>query len=140
MINDCISSIDITTNNRDIISVYSNDFANFYIANLDDDGEEINYYESENNSLFANFFMIKLLNNKDGDTAFILDRLLRRKDILKISVFFKNGKHQEFDLPNAKIIKDGSLFNRYEETFLEENDLCILITDKQIKYKKNLFC
>ena len=70
---DCIESIDIKTNNKDIITISSCSFENFYIANLDENGDEINYLICDDQvTLYANFFMIKLLADKNEDTVFTL--------------------------------------------------------------------
>ena len=53
---------------------------------------------------------------------------------------FTNGKYQEFDLPKRRIASNGVIVNKYEHTFYDEdNNLCILISDKNIKYMKELF-
>ena len=54
----CIYNIDLITNNKETYSVSSDDFNHFYIANINNDGDEINYnLVGDMNSLFANFFM-----------------------------------------------------------------------------------
>jgi hypothetical protein len=138
---DCIDSIDITANNKDVITISSDSFENFYIANIDDNGDEINYLICEDNiTLFANFFMIKLLSDKNEGTIYSLQRLLKKKDIVKITINFKNGKKQDFELTKRRIAKNGMLENLYEDAYLDDNNnLCIMVTDKNIKYKKELF-
>ncbi len=138
---DCIESIDIKTNNKDIITISSSSFENFYIANLDENGDEINYLMCDDQvTLYANFFMIKLLADKNEDTVFTLQRLLKKKDIIKITINFNNGAKQEFNLAKRRIAHDGLLENIYEDTYIDNNDdLCIMVTDKNIKYKKELF-
>ena len=39
MVNEFIHNIEFTTNNQDIISIYPSSFKNFYIANINDDGD-----------------------------------------------------------------------------------------------------
>ena len=104
-------------------------------------GDEINYERIKHSStLYANFFMIKLLKSDDPRSNNIVDRILKQKDIVKIGINFNNGAYQEFDIAKRRIVNDGLLENKYEEVFLDENnDLCILICDKALKYKKNLF-
>ncbi len=138
---DCIESIDIKTNNKDIITISSCSFENFYIANLDENGDEINYLICDDQvTLYANFFMIKLLADKNEDIVFTLQRLLKKKDIIKITINFNNGAKQEFNLAKRRIAHDGLLENIYEDTYIDGNDdLCIMVTDKNIKYKKELF-
>ena len=61
------------------------------------------------------------------------------RDIVKIGISFTNGGYQEFQLAKKRIAANGKIQNHYQDTFYDNNDLCILITDKNIKYKKNLF-
>ena len=138
---ECINNIELKTNNKEIISVSQKSFKNLYISNIDNNGDEINYERVKHSStLYANFFMIKLLKSEDPRSNNIVDRILKQKDIVKIGICFNNGAYQEFDLAKRRIVNDGLLENKYEEVFLtESNDLCILICDKALKYKKNLF-
>lgn len=134
-----INNIDITTNNKDIISVTPDSFENFYIANINKEGEEINYMIDKEETYYANFFMIKLLNKSEDDDS-IIKRLLKKKDIVNIGINFTNGKYILFNIAKKRIAENGLLENRYEESFKDEdNNLCIIITDKNIKYKKELF-
>lgn len=132
----CIHSIEITTNNSEIFAVTSDDFNNFYVANIDDNGEETGYLK-KNKNLYANFFMIRIHNNDMHNE--IINRLYQKKDIIKIELFFTNGTSQEIILPKKRIICEGIMHNKYEHTHMIENDLCILISDKKIKYIENLF-
>lgn len=133
-----IYNIDLTTNSQDIISVSSDEFNHFYIANIDDIGDEIKYVRSDNGTLSANFFMIKL-ENTDSNSANIIERIVKQRDIVKVGVSFTNGNYQEFDLAKKRVANNGVIQNMYEETFYDNNDLCIIITDKNLKYKENLF-
>lgn len=138
---ECINNIELKTNNKEIISVSQKSFKKLYISNIDNNGDEINYERIKHSStLYANFFMIKLLKSDDPRSNNIVDRILKQKDIVKIGINFNNGAYQEFDIAKRRIVNDGLLENKYEEVFLDENnDLCILICDKALKYKKNLF-
>lgn len=139
---DCIDSIDIYSNNKDVFTITSESFDNFYIANIDDNGDEMNYLLCEDQiTLFANFFMIKIKNEDNNDEAvLVLQRLLKKKDIIKITINFKNGGKQDFELIKRRIAKNGLLENSYEDAYLDDNnDLCIMVTDKDIRYKKELF-
>lgn len=134
-----INNIDITTNNKDIISVTPDSFENFYIANINKEGEEINYMIDKEENYYANFFMIKLLNKCDEDNS-VIKRLLNKKDIVNIGINFTNGKYILFNVAKRRIAENGLLENKYEESFKDDNNnLCIIITDKNIKYKKELF-
>ena len=138
MVNEFIYNIEFSTNNQDIISIFPSSFSNFYIANIDDNGDEISY-GIKNDSLEANYFMIKILNDKSYEANEVIKRLKDKKDIVKLSIYFTNGKKQVFEIPTKRIRIDDSLINKYEETFDVDDDLGIIITDKEIKYKKELF-
>lgn len=133
-----IYNIDLSTTTNDIISVPSDEFNHFYIANIDDNGDEINYEKNDDGQLSANFFMVKLENTDEGSTT-ILNSIVNQKNIVKVGISFTNGGYQEFQLAKKRIAHNGKIQNSYEDTFYENDDLCILITNKDIKYKKNLF-
>ncbi len=132
----CIYSIGITTNTNDTFSISSDCFDHFYIANINDEGDE-NKYKKSNQKLEANFFMVRILH--DSETTIPIKKLTRSNDIVKVEVFFTNGLSQEFDIPKKRVAQNRQLVNLYEETFVDESGLCILITDKNIRYKENLF-
>lgn len=136
MITECIHNIELKTNNQDIISVSNCDFSHFYIANIDNDGDEINYTKKDNsNTLLANFFMVKIANNK-----MYVERLKNCKDIISVGISFNNGYYQEFEIAKKRIANNGKLENIYESIIDDDNnDLCIIISNKNIKYKKGLF-
>lgn len=134
----CIHSIDITTNNNDTLSISSDDFENFYIANLDEKGDEISYSSSKSRTcLYANFFMIKLINKTYN--KFVIKRLHDKNDITKITLKFTNGKYQDFELATKRVLNDGVLENVFQKSFKLDGNLCILISDKRIKFMDNLF-
>ena len=138
MVNEFINNIVFTTNNQDIISIYPSSFTNFYIANIDDNGDEVSYGVKDD-ILEANYFMIKILNNKSFEANEVIKRIKEKKDIVKLSVYFTNGRKQVFDIPLKRVRMNDSLINKYEELFDIDEDLGIIITDKDIKYKKELF-
>ena len=138
MVNEFINNIEFTTNNQDIISIYPSSFTNFYIANIDDNGDEVSYGVKDD-ILEANYFMIKILNNKSFEANEVIKRIKDKKDIVKLSVYFTNGRKQVFDIPLKRVRMNDSLINKYEELFDIDEDLGIIITDKDIKYKKELF-
>ena len=132
----CIYSIDITTNTNETFSVSSDYFDHFYIVNINDDGDEKKYIKN-NKNLVANFFMVRILNKQE--TVIPINKLVNKNDIVKVTVFFTNGTCQEFDIPKKRVAQNKQLINLYEETFSDDLGLCILITDKKIRYKENLF-
>ena len=110
-------------------------FDKLYISNIDSNGDEIPYKDS-NSSLISNFFMIKLKNkiieynltNKQlEENAFNL--IKSGTNIESIIINFKNGKSLPFILNSSKIF----------HTFKQKNDLCIIQSEYDIKYYENLF-
>lgn len=135
----CIYNIDLKTNNNDIIRISSDYFNNFYIANIDDCGDEIGYEPNDDNSLSANFFMLKVLNDKSNESIEVINRLSEKKDIIGVDLCFTNGSKQNFKIAKKRVVNNGTTENIYQDTFFDEENLCIMITDKKIKYKKELF-
>jgi hypothetical protein len=137
----CIYNIDLITNNKETYSVSSDDFNHFYIANINNDGDEINYnLVGDMNSLFANFFMIKIIKNDNKSINNIIKNIEEKNNIIKVGINFTSGKYQEFDLPKQRIANEGKLINKLEKNFYDDKDnLCIVISDKKIKYIKELF-
>ncbi len=134
----CINNIDLTTNSDSTISIPTEYFDHFYIANIDDEGNEIKY-KKKKNDFEANFFMVRILNDDTGIINNSIRRLLSKKDIIGLSICFKDGTKQDFAIPKRRVLMDGEMSNKYEEAFMDENNLCILISDKKIKFKRNLF-
>lgn len=136
MKNASIKNINIKLTSNEEIIVTPNMFENLYISNLNENGEEIAFIPKENsNRLKANFFMIKLSDgiieynltkNTLKDNAF---KLLKEKRIKEVEINFKNGYSQPFmfnvnkDVYNLKI----------------QNNLCLIFSEYEIKYKENLF-
>ena len=137
----CIYNIDLITNNKETYSVSSDDFNHFYIANINEDGDEINYNMlNDYNSLFANFFMIKILQSDSKSINNIIKNLDEKNNIIKVGINFTSGKYQEFDLPKQRVASNGKLINKLEKNFYDDqNNLCIIVSDKKIKYAKELF-
>lgn len=131
-----IENINILLSDDKNIIVTPEMFDNFYISNLNNDGEEIAFLSHKNsNRLTANFVMIKLndevieynlTKNNLKENAF---KLLKENKIKEIDINFKNGYTQPF------------MFNIKNETFIikNQNDLCLLLSDIDVKYKNNLF-
>lgn len=135
----CIYNIDLKTNNNDIIRISSDYFNHFYIANIDENGDEIGYDTLEDNSLNANFFMIKIINDNSRESKEVINRIIEKKDIIGVDLSFTNGYKQIFNIAKKRVVSNGTTENKYQETFFDNEDLCIMITDKNIKYKKELF-
>ena len=136
MMVDNINNIIINLDNNKTIIADNKMFSNLYISNIDNNGDEIPYVNTETNSLISNFFMIKLKNkiieynltNKQlEENAFNL--IKNEKNINSIIINFKNGYSQPF------IINSNNIFH----TFKIKNDLCIIQSEYDIKYYENLF-
>ena len=136
MNNESIENIIINLENNKTIIANNKMFSNLYISNIDNKGDEIPYKEDEYNSLISNFFMIKLKNkiieynltNKQlEENAFNL--IKNEKNIESIIINFKNGNSLPF------ILNSNNIFH----TFKQKNDLCIIQSEYDIKYYKNLF-
>ncbi|HQC84137.1 MAG TPA: hypothetical protein PLB45_04630 [Bacilli bacterium] len=137
---ECIYSVDITTNKNDMISLPSHCFSHLYIANVDDNGDEVEYeLGNKDDNLYANYFMIKILNDNNVKTYENMDRMLKKKDIVSVNIHFTNGRSQIFDLAKNRVRDNGVLVNKYEEAFKDEDNLCIVVSDKKIRYVKELF-
>ena len=96
---DCIHSIELTTNNSEVFSVTSDDINKFYIASIDENGDEKSF-SKKNDSLQANFFLIRINNEEPYNE--IIKRLYEQKDIVKIELLFTNGNSQEIYLPKKR--------------------------------------
>ena len=111
---ECIYSIDLTTNSNEILSISSDDFEKLYISNIDENGEEIPYNkQSSKNEMIANFFMVKILNDIHNENMIFLERLHNKKDIVKVTLHFTNGRKQSFELAKKRIAIGGVVENKY---------------------------
>lgn len=135
----CIYNIDLKTNSDDIIRISSDYFEKFYIANIDDNGDEIGFEISKNDEFSANFFMLKILNDNSPETNNVINRILEKKDIIGVDLSFTNGNRQQFKLAKKRVLNNGITENKYEDLFFSDNDLCIMISEKDIKYREELF-
>ncbi len=136
----CIYNIDFKTNNNEMISVSSDYFDHFFIANLNENGDEINYLSKKGSeALVANFFMIRIYNELNEISENIYTRLLKRKDVVSIIISFTNGRKQEFEIVKKRIASNGTMINKFEDIFEFDDSFGIVITDKNLKYKKELF-
>lgn len=133
----CIYSIDIITNTNETFNISSDYFDHFYIANIDDKGDESKYIKNNSDSYEANFFMIRILNSPDIKK--IVDRLYKKQDIVNVQINFTDGSSEHFNIPVDRKLENKKLINTYEEASLLEDAICILISNKKVKYKENLF-
>ena len=129
-----IKNIVINLENNKTIIATNKMFDNLYISNIDSNGDEIPYNNTE--YITSNFLMLKLknktieynlTNNQLDDNAF--DIISDNKNIESIIINFKNGKSIPF------IINSNNIFH----SFKQKNDLCIIQSEYDIKYYENLF-
>ena len=58
---------------------------------------------------------------------------------MKISLSFTSGQKQEFEIPKKRIANNGSIENKFEEILDLNDGFGIIVTDKLLRYKKELF-
>ena len=83
--------------------------------------------------------MIKIIDEFAKDAQELYKRLFEKKDIVEISLYFTNGLRQEFIIPKKRVANNGVMENKYEEILELEDGFGIIVTDKNLKYKKELF-
>ena len=130
-----IDKLELITNDEEIISLSNEMYNDFYLANIDQNGEEKNY-EKGNEGLKANLLKIKII-NKNAIQA--INYIKNNQNIIKLRIIFKNGYHQNFVLAKKRIAQNGKLINKYENLIQIDEDLGLIITDLDIKFKKELF-
>ena len=84
--------------------------------------------------------MIKILQSDSKSINNIIKNIDEKNNIIKVGINFTSGKYQEFDLPKQRVASNGKLINKLEKNFYDDqNNLCIIVSDKKIKYAKELF-
>ena len=135
MTNSNIKNVIIKLENNQNIIVKPNMFDNLYISNINKNGDEIAFIKQEN-KLLANFLIINLYNevveynltnNNLKENAFNI--LKKGKNIKEVSINFKNGNSQPF------IFKDNTKLYSQKNN----NNMNILLSEYDLKYKNNLF-
>ena len=135
---DNIESIRLIFNNGDNVSFSGKDFNDFYIANLNNNGEEIPYEPTIiKNKLYANFFMVKLSKLIASNDK--LKRIKSKYDIIEIDVIFKTKKYIKFEVPSDAKPFNHNYNNNYEYIYEDDNTFGLLLSEHKIKYKENLF-
>ena len=132
-----IEAINILFENGDIISLNQEECENFFISNVKNDGEEIPYEPTIiRNKLYANLCLIKL--NKGFLDNFKKKRLQYKKDIVEIQVIFGN-KCARFDIASNANPFMPEYNNDLEYIYEDDNNLGLLMSEYNIKYRNNLF-
>ena len=115
-------------------------FSHLYVANLDNDANEIPYeILFKTNKLYANFFSLRinhLLN--DMENSNVLKAAFNKRNLLEIELVFQNRTISFYVASDIDPFKERS-FNNFDKSFFQENDLCLLICPFNLKYKNQLF-
>ena len=131
-----IEAINILFENGDNVLVSNKDFKDFYISNIDQDGNEIPYDKTIiKNKLYANFLLLKM-NKKDLSK---INRIKSKYDITEIMVIFKNQKYINFEIASNANPFANNYHNEYEYIYEDDDSLGLLLSQYNIKYKNNLF-
>ena len=115
-------------------------FSHLYIANIDKDANEIPYEKlAQDNKLYANFFILKIkeLINEFNNTN-VLKVVYNKKNLAEIELKFLNKTISFYLVSDADPFKKTSI-NKYDKSFFQEGDLCLLICPYNIKYTNQLF-
>jgi hypothetical protein len=115
-------------------------FSNLYIANIDQDANEIPYEKlGLPNRMYANLFIIKInqiINEMHNMN--VLKAIFSKKNLAEVELRFPNktvGFHLASD---ADPFLEKSV-NNYDKSFFQEESLCLLICPYELKYKNHLF-
>lgn len=138
--NQGIIGINLLFNDGDSLFIDNTMFSHLYIANIDENANEIPYEKLfKTNKLYANFFILKinhLLNELEN--ANILKSTYQKKNLIEVELKFKEKTvnfHLASNIDPFKRISNNS----YDQSFFEDNDLCLLICPYALKYKSHLF-
>lgn len=135
-----IKNIDLTFEDGDTISIDKRLFSHLYISNIDDNANEIPYERILNtNRLYANFLSIKI--NKIINKLYNQDMInnIYNKNIAEIIVYTNSNRSILFNVASTIDPFNNVTDNLFDKSFILDDDLCILITPFNIKYKNHLF-
>ena len=136
-----IKSINIIFDDGDNLSIDNVLFSNFYISNIDGNANEIPYENILNtNILYANFLTLKIRNSINQHyNQNMINTIYNKKNISQIILNTEIGKEIMFNVASSIDPFDKKSSNIYDQSFILEDDLCLLITPYTIKYKNHLF-
>lgn len=133
-----INTLNIIFEDGTGVSFSKDEFSDFYIANVGDDGEEVAYEKTcINGKFYANLCLVKL--NKEILDNYKKLRIKSKKDIVEVQVVADNMKLIKFDVAsNANPF--GEIYNNdLEYIYEDDKSLGILLSEFDIRYKNNLF-
>ena len=137
---DGIVGINLIFGDGESLFVEHSYFSHLYVANLDDQANEIPYRVLfKTNKLFANFFSLRinhLLN--DMQNMNVLKAAFNKKNLLEIELVFRERTISFYLASDIDPFKEHSI-NSHEKSFFEDNDLCLLVCPYNLKYKNHLF-
>ena len=114
-------------------------FSNLYVANIDEEANEIPYEKLDFNKLYANFFSLKINQNANESSDMnILKTTYNKKNLIEVELQFKD-KSVNFHLASDTDPFQKRSINNYNQSFFQEGDLCMLICPYNIKYLDHLF-
>ena len=137
MDNKNINNIKLYLNNNKQIMLDKKHFDNFFISNIDADGNEIAYDNDKNGNLVGNFFTLKVYNFLNDIDEFI--DTLTNHYIEKIEINLFNNDQKAIFFNEKKVIENGKRKNKNKEILVYKNCVCILISKYKMKYIKSFF-
>ena len=135
-----IIGINLLFSDGDHLFVDENMFSHLYIANIDEDANEIPYEKLfKTTKLYANYFSLKINHLADEITnTNLLKKINEKKNLMEIELQF-NHKTVCFHLATDLDPFKRNSQNSYDQSFFDEEDLCLLICPYNLKYKRHLF-
>ncbi|MDD2207973.1 MAG: hypothetical protein PHG03_00355 [Bacilli bacterium] len=136
-----IKEINLIFDDGENIVLEESFFTNFYISNINNFANEIPYEKLfDTNILYANFFTLKVKKTiNEVYNQNIINKIFNKKDISKVILNTSNQKEIVFNIASDidPFKKDKN--NTYNQSFILEDELCLLITPYKLKYKNHLF-
>jgi hypothetical protein len=132
-----IKFVNIIFNNGDDISLNADDFEEIYVANIDENGNEIEYEMTPiNGTMNTNFVFLKLKKEKNGD---FFNRIQENKDIIQVMFIFKNDKYVKFNVTSNSEPFANEYINEYQHFVQNERYYGCIVSEFPLKYRQNLF-
>ncbi|MDD4187784.1 MAG: hypothetical protein PHX04_03380 [Bacilli bacterium] len=139
--NQGIEKINLVFDDGESITLEDSFFTNLYISNINNIANEIPYEKIlDTNVLYANFFTLKIKKSiNELYNQNIINKIFNKKDISEIIINTNNQKEIVFNIVSNADPFTRNSNNKYNQSFILEEDLCLLITPYKIKYKNHLF-
>ena len=137
MDNKNINNITLYLNNNKQIMLDKKYLDNFFISNIDADGNEIAYNNDKNGNLVGNFLTLKVHNLFNSTDEFVDS--ISNHYIEKIEINLFNNSQKTIFFNEKKVIEKGKRKNINKEILVYKNCVCILISKYKMKYIKSFF-